>query len=134
MPALQASHAAIQAALVEHLEVNILENLASNEKREGSRDPLEPGEIEKVNMDVWAETIRTVFSDSKNFNVKASLVSSHYVCLWEGAVHRTRSIHLGPSTFPQTPLPQMPSVAAAMGWMEDIKCMINFDSMEEFWR
>ena len=34
---------------------------------------------------------------------------------------------------PQTPLPQTPGAAAAMGWMEDIKRVISFDSVEEFW-
>jgi translation initiation factor 4E len=37
------------------------------------------------------------------------------------------------SAFPQTPLPQTPGVAAAQGWMEDIKRVISFDSVEEFW-
>lgn len=40
---------------------------------------------------------------------------------------------------PQTPVtaapqtPHTPSAAAAMGWMEDIKRVISFDSVEEFW-
>jgi Eukaryotic initiation factor 4E len=37
------------------------------------------------------------------------------------------------SAFPPTPLPSTPSVAAAQGWMEDIKRVISFDSVEEFW-
>jgi translation initiation factor 4E len=38
------------------------------------------------------------------------------------------------SAFPQTPLPQTPGAAAvAQGWMEDIKRVITFDSVEEFW-
>jgi translation initiation factor 4E len=37
------------------------------------------------------------------------------------------------SAFPQTPIPQTPGVAAAQGWMEDIKRVISFDSVEEFW-
>ncbi len=36
------------------------------------------------------------------------------------------------SAFPQTPVPQTPGVAAAQGWMEDIKRVISFDSVEEF--
>ncbi|THH04439.1 hypothetical protein EW146_g10177 [Bondarzewia mesenterica] len=147
-PALQASRAAVQAALAEHPEANIPENLASDEEKEGSGDPLEPGEIQEVNMEAQAETIRTVFSDSKNFNVKASLVYSHYVCLQEGAhplyspwtlwfdspATKGRNLPQTPSSaFPQTPLPQTPGAAAAMGWMEDIKRVINFDSVEEFW-
>ena len=34
---------------------------------------------------------------------------------------------------PQTPLPQTPGVAAAQGWLEAIKRVISFDSVEEFW-
>ena len=40
---------------------------------------------------------------------------------------------------PQTPVtalpptPATPSVIAAQGWMEDIKRVISFDSVEEFW-
>lgn len=39
------------------------------------------------------------------------------------------------SSFPQTPLPQTPSTfaPAGQGWMEDIKRVISFDSVEEFW-
>jgi translation initiation factor 4E len=38
------------------------------------------------------------------------------------------------SAFPPTPVvPQTPSVAAAQGWMEDIRRVISFDSVEEFW-
>ena len=37
------------------------------------------------------------------------------------------------TSFPQTPLPQTPGGLAAQGWMEDIKKVINFDSVEEFW-
>ncbi|KAF9569632.1 translation initiation factor eIF4e [Agrocybe pediades] len=37
------------------------------------------------------------------------------------------------SAFPQTPIPQTPGVQAAQGWMEDIKRVISFDSVEEFW-
>lgn len=35
---------------------------------------------------------------------------------------------------PPTPAPQTPgAAAAAQGWMEDIKQVITFDSVEEFW-
>ena len=36
---------------------------------------------------------------------------------------------------PPTPLlpPATPGPAAAQGWMEDIKRVITFDSVEEFW-
>ncbi len=34
------------------------------------------------------------------------------------------------SAFPQTPIASTPNVAAAQGWMEDIKRVISFDSVE----
>lgn len=37
------------------------------------------------------------------------------------------------SSFPQTPVPHTPGAAAAQGWMEDIKKVISFASVEEFW-
>ena len=37
------------------------------------------------------------------------------------------------SSFPQTPVVQTPGGLAAQGWMEDIKRVITFDSVEEFW-
>ena len=39
------------------------------------------------------------------------------------------------TSFPQTPVPQTPGgiASAAQGWMEDIKRVISFDSVEEFW-
>jgi translation initiation factor 4E len=36
------------------------------------------------------------------------------------------------SAFPPTPV-QTPGGAGAHGWMEDIKRVISFDSVEEFW-
>jgi translation initiation factor 4E len=67
-PALQASRSAVQAAFAEHPEV---EDHAATKSSEGGDDgALEPGEIQEVDMQAQAETIRTVFSDPKNFNVK----------------------------------------------------------------
>lgn len=39
------------------------------------------------------------------------------------------------SAFPPTPMAQTPGpvAVAAQGWMEDIKRVISFDSVEEFW-
>lgn len=55
-PALQASRAALTAALAE-----------ATTSQEVS---LEPGEIQEVDMQAQAEGIRTVFNDPTNFNVK----------------------------------------------------------------
>jgi translation initiation factor 4E len=67
-PALQASRSAVQAALLEHPEVE--SHSAAKDGEVGDDGPLEPGEIQEVDMQAQAETIRTVFSDPKNFNVK----------------------------------------------------------------
>ena len=55
-PALTASRMALTAAIADHPEVG-----------EASA---EQGEIQEVNMESQAESIRTVFSDPTNFNVK----------------------------------------------------------------
>jgi translation initiation factor 4E len=65
-PALQASRAALSAALADQPSDN------------SADDALEPGEIQEVDMQAQADGIRTVFNDPTNFNVKvvpSSLVS-----------------------------------------------------------
>lgn len=37
------------------------------------------------------------------------------------------------SAFPPTPGVTTPGAAATGGWMDDIKRVISFDSVEEFW-
>ncbi|KXN89969.1 Eukaryotic translation initiation factor 4E-1 [Leucoagaricus sp. SymC.cos] len=120
-PALQASRAALNAAFAEQPNLN------------NETDDLEPGEIQEVDMEAQAEGIRTVFSDPKNFNVKHPLYSP-WTLWFDSPATKGRNMPQTPvSAFPQTPVPQTPSVAAAQGWMEDIKRVINFDSVEEFW-
>ncbi|ETW87274.1 hypothetical protein HETIRDRAFT_437834 [Heterobasidion irregulare TC 32-1] len=134
-PALQAARSAVQAALAEHPEANVPASLATSTivEEKGTGDALEPGEIQEVNMEAQAETIRTVFSDPKNFNVKHPLYSP-WTLWFDSPATKGRNLPQTPSTaFPQTPLPQTPGAAAAMGWMEDIKRVITFDSVEEFW-
>jgi len=58
--ALQASRAALSAALADQVASTTLDD-----------DPLEPGEIQEVDMQAQVDGIRTVFSDPTNFNVKA---------------------------------------------------------------
>jgi len=120
-PALQASKAALNAAL------------AANQSKENGKEDgnLEPGEIEEVDMQAQAEQIRTVFNDPKNFNVKHPL-SSPWTLWFDSPATKGRNLPQTPmSSFPQTPVPQTPG--AALGWMEDIKRVISFDSVEEFW-
>ena len=57
-PALQASRAAVTAAFED-------QSVSSS-----APDDLEPGEIQEIDMETQADSIRTVFSDPTNFNVK----------------------------------------------------------------
>ncbi|PCH33800.1 cap binding protein [Wolfiporia cocos MD-104 SS10] len=125
--ALQASQAAVNAALAEN-EIKEKENGKAN-----GDESLEPGEIQEVDMQAQADAIRTVFSDPTNFNVKHPLYSP-WTLWFDSPATKGRNLPQTPmSSFPQTPLPQTPGAAAAQGWMEDIKRVISFDSVEEFW-
>ncbi|KAG6878391.1 hypothetical protein C0993_007573 [Termitomyces sp. T159_Od127] len=119
--ALQASRAALSSALADQPPSTMDENL-------------EPGEIHEVDMVSQAESIRTVFSDPTNFNVKHPLFS-RWTLWFDSPTTKGRNLPQTPvSALPQTPLPQTPNVnAAAQVWMEDIKSVISFDSVEEFW-
>ncbi|KAJ7597101.1 eukaryotic translation initiation factor 4E class I [Mycena floridula] len=125
-PALAASRAALSAALADHPDAS--ESVAGNEESP------EQGEIQEVDMQAQADGIRTVFSDPTNFNVKHPLYSP-WTLWFDSPATKGRNLPQTPvSAFPQTPgIPQTPGVAAAQGWMEDIKRVISFDSVEEFW-
>ncbi|KAG8905653.1 eukaryotic translation initiation factor 4E [Tulasnella sp. 403] len=79
------------------------------------------------------ESPRTVFEDPMAFNVKHPLYTPW--TLWFDSPH-TKGKTAG---MPSTPLtatagvPPTPMSAQAQNWMEDIKKVINFDSVEEFW-
>ncbi|KAG0708926.1 eukaryotic translation initiation factor 4E class I [Suillus ampliporus] len=114
-----ANKAALSAALAENPESNGAD--------------VEPGEIQEVDMQAQAEDIRTVFSHPTNFNVKHPLYSP-WTLWFDSPATKGRNLPQTPvSSFPQTPVPQTPSAAAAQGWMEDIKRVVSFDSVEEFW-
>jgi len=137
VPAQQASRAALNAAFAEQ---------SQNNDKAGD---YEPGEIQEVDMEEQAEGIRTVFSDPKNFNVKVtspgllwklSLTTfqhplySPWTLWFDSPVTKGRNLPQTPvSAMPSTPAPQTPNVATAQGWMDDIKQVISFDSVEEFW-
>ncbi|EPQ60759.1 eukaryotic translation initiation factor 4E class I [Gloeophyllum trabeum ATCC 11539] len=130
--ALQASKSALSAALAEnHIPEN--GNSASPNGETHVEENGEPGEIQEVDMQQQAETLRTVFSDPTNFNVKHPLYSP-WTLWFDSPATKGRNLPQTPvSAFPQTPLPHTPGAAAAAGWMEDIKRVISFDSVEEFW-
>lgn len=122
--ALQASRAALSAALADQ-ESSSTANAADQSQEEG--------EIQVVDMQAQAENIRTVFSDASNFNVKHPLFSA-WTLWFDSPSTKGRNLPQTPmSAFPQTPVLQTPGAQAAQGWMEDIKRVINFDSVEEFW-
>ncbi|OCB85666.1 translation initiation factor eIF4e [Sanghuangporus baumii] len=134
--AMQASRAALSAALSENKDLNGSNDATKNSSDSPTNgDNLEDGEIQEVDMESQAEGIRTVFSDPTNFNVKHPLFSP-WTLWFDSPSTKGRNLPQTPVTAaPQTPLPQTPgaAAAAATGWMEDIKRVISFDSVEEFW-
>jgi translation initiation factor 4E len=121
-PALAATRAALSAAIADNTTTT-------------DADSFEPGEIQEISMEAQAEGIRTVFSDPTNFNVKHPLYSP-WTLWFDSPMTKNRNLPQTPiSALPPTPgpIPQTPGVAAAQGWMEDIKRVISFDSVEEFW-
>jgi len=134
-PALAASRAALNAAFADQQSAAPVKADAegSSNGNAESTEVLEPGEIQEVDMQAQADGIRTVFSDPTNFNVKHPLYSP-WTLWFDSPATKGRNLPQTPvSGLPQTPLPQTPGASAALGWMEDIKRVISFDSVEEFW-
>jgi len=131
--ALNASRVALAAALADNEDKE--EQIAStNEQTTNDREAGEAdGEdvTQELNMETQAEEIRTVFNDPQRFNVKHPLYSS-WTLWFDSPATKGRNLPQTPSApFPQTP--STPAAAAAGGWMDDIKRVISFDSVEEFW-
>ncbi|TFL06513.1 eukaryotic translation initiation factor 4E class I [Pterulicium gracile] len=123
-PALQASRAALNAALADQ---------ANNETTALTDDTADLGEGQVVDMQAQAEGIKTVFSDPTNFNVKHPLYSP-WTLWFDSPATKGRNLPQTPmSAFPPTPGVTTPGAAATGGWMDDIKRVISFDSVEEFW-
>ncbi|CAG7847838.1 SubName: Full=Related to translation initiation factor eIF-4E {ECO:0000313/EMBL:CCA77871.1} [Serendipita indica DSM 11827] len=76
------------------------------------------------------EEMRTVFNDPTTFNVKHPLYSS-WTLWFDSPSTKGRTGGTGTPGTPSTAVPPTPS--AAQGWMEDIKKVISFESVEEFW-
>jgi len=139
-PALNAARAALNAAMndnpaPEPKPLKLDTNGATNGSPKDVDDEVEEGEIQELDMAAHANEIRTVFSDPTNFNVKHPLYSP-WTLWFDSPSTKGRNLPQTPSiSTPSTPLPQTPSFVtpAALGWMEDIKRVINFDSVEEFW-
>jgi len=125
-PAAQASKAALNAALNDTPKG---EKISIDTAVNGE----EEGEIQEVDMESQAEAIKTVFNDPTNFNVKHPLYSP-WTLWFDSPMTKGRNMPQTPMTaFPQTPgIPPTPGGAGG-GWMDDIKRVITFDSVEEFW-
>ncbi|GFZ51359.1 hypothetical protein JCM24511_09120 [Saitozyma sp. JCM 24511] len=90
---------------------------------DGEPSDLEDGEI-REDVEEDDGRVKTVFDDAARFNVKHPLYST-----WTLFFDSPQSKGL-PKT-PATSLP--PSSIAHGGWMEDIRKVVSFDSVEEFW-
>jgi len=134
-PALQASKAALSSVIAESEKAEKAAN--GSAKSEEGKEDLEDGEIQEVDMEGQAESIRTVFNDATNFNVKHPLYSP-WTLWFDSPATKGRNFPATPSTaFPPTPtlssVPPTPGGNVGGGWMEDIKRVITIDSVEEFW-
>jgi len=76
------------------------------------------------------EAPRTVFDDPTTFNVKHPLYTPW--TLWFDSP-QTKNKSAGTPSTPLSAVPQTPMTAQAQNWMEDIKKVIEFDRVEEFW-
>jgi len=124
--ALQASRAALNAALADQENSTAQPVTTVDESAEA-------GEVQEIEVDMQsqADAIRTVFNDPTNFNVKHPLYSA-WTLWFDSPSTKGRNLPQTPmSAFPSTPVAT--PAAGAQGWMEDIKRVITFDSVEEFW-
>lgn len=94
-----------------------------------ARDDVDESGAQEITLetDKPDDEIRTVFNDPNTFNVKHPLYSPW--TLWFDSPS-TKGRATGSST-PSTAVPPTPS--GASGWMDDIKKVISFESVEEFW-
>ena len=130
--ALQASRSAVQAALAEHPEAEA--HTTSKDGKAGDDGSLEPGEIQEVDMQAQAETIRTVFSDSKNFNVKVPLLTfllPIYLSLFN---QRTFLWSLAPALFPMDTLVRFARNQGSEFTSDTIYCISTNTRPTNAWR
>ncbi|KZT61066.1 translation initiation factor eIF4e [Calocera cornea HHB12733] len=87
-------------------------------------------------MEEQEDRIRTVFDDPNGFNVKHPLFSP-WTLWFDSPMTKGRNLPPTPLTsaaqsFPPTP-GGVPPTPGGGSWMDDIKKVITFDSVEEFW-
>jgi len=98
--------------------------LAAQSKDEGDDEELEDGEIREEDEEEDDGRVKTVFDDAGRFNVKHPLFST-----WTLYFDSPQS-----KLLPKTPssAPATPQIAHG-GWMDDIRKIVSFESVEEFW-
>ncbi|KAK4685735.1 translation initiation factor 4E, partial [Tremellales sp. Uapishka_1] len=120
----------LPASAAQANEATLTEAL-SNASLSSSPTPSEPKELELEEGEIKEEVeeeddgkVKTVFDDASKFNVKHPLYAQ-----WTLYFDSPASKHL-----PKTPgsTPATPGVAHG-GWMDDIRKVVTFDSVEEFW-
>ncbi|GJJ08825.1 hypothetical protein Clacol_003044 [Clathrus columnatus] len=117
--ALNAARAALTVAINDN---------AVEDPKDDSQDNLEDGEIQELDMAAHAEEIRTDIL----ITMKQHPLYSTWTLWFDSPNTKNRNLPQTPSV--ATPFPATPATpVAAIGWMEDIKKVINFDSVEEFW-
>ncbi|WVN89791.1 uncharacterized protein L203_105021 [Cryptococcus depauperatus CBS 7841] len=108
---------------------NTLNNvLVAEEISELSPAPEVNEEKDQLEGEINEETeedgkVKTVFDDASKFNVKHPLFSS-----WTLYFDSPQSKHL-----PKTPQSTPATPSGSHSWMDDIRKVVSFDSVEEFW-
>ncbi|WVQ86117.1 hypothetical protein IAT38_008285 [Cryptococcus sp. DSM 104549] len=95
----------------------------SSKTKELPKEQLEDGEIQE-NEVADDGKVKTVFDDASKFNVKHPLFST-WTLYFDSP--QSKMLPKTPSSTPATPQ------GGHGGWMEDIRKVVSFDSVEEFW-
>ncbi|EJD55430.1 eukaryotic translation initiation factor 4E [Auricularia subglabra TFB-10046 SS5] len=134
--ALAASRAAVTSALNDSASTPLTIVTATDDTvsaASGDATPL-TGQPQEVDAPMpQFDQVRTVFSDPNNFNVKHPLYSS-WTLWFDSPSTKGRNLPQTPAT-PSVAAPFTPATPGGHGggWMDDIKKVISFDSVEEFW-
>ncbi|KAG8757487.1 eukaryotic translation initiation factor 4E [Serendipita sp. 396] len=101
---------------------------------QGERDDIDESQAQELTIDGpqpgTEDEMRTVFNDPTAFNVKHPLYSS-WTLWFDSPSTKGRAGGTGTPSTPSTAVPATPS--GSQGWMDDIKKVVSFESVEEFW-
>ncbi|WWC72712.1 uncharacterized protein I206_106676 [Kwoniella pini CBS 10737] len=111
-------------ALADALAAASISSSSSPKPEEDKDDDLEDGEIRDDEDEEDDGKVKTVFDDASKFNVKHPLYST-WTLFFDSP--QSKLLPKTPSSTPATPQ------GGGGGWMEDIRKVVAFDSVEEFW-